>query len=74
MRLEPRAAAAYVARGNLYSAKRAYDRAIADYSAAIRLDPEDRISLYNRGIAYRATRDDDRAIENALAVSQPVAR
>jgi tetratricopeptide (TPR) repeat protein len=38
------------------------DRAIADYSDAIRLDPEDAIAYSNRGDVYRSIHDCDRAL------------
>jgi tetratricopeptide (TPR) repeat protein len=34
-----------------------YDRAIADLSEAIRLDPKRASAFYNRGVAYRAKGD-----------------
>ncbi len=39
-----------------------YGRAIADYSEAIRLKPDDASAYYNRGNAYRAKGDNGRAI------------
>ncbi|MFL6950578.1 MAG: tetratricopeptide repeat protein, partial [Xanthobacteraceae bacterium] len=39
-----------------------YDRAIADFSEAIRLDPKDAAVYNNRGNAWRAKGDNDRAI------------
>jgi len=41
---------------------RKYGRAIADYEAAISLDPKNAAAYYNRGIAYQAKGDLDRAI------------
>jgi len=41
---------------------RAFDRAIATASEAIRLDPKNAIAFYNRGFAYWRKGDDDRAI------------
>ena len=41
-----------------------YDRAIADYSEAIRLDPKYAFAHYSRGNAYYAKGDYDRAIAN----------
>ena len=38
------------------------DRAIADYSEALRIDPDYAAALYNRGIAWRHKGDLDRAI------------
>ena len=45
----------------MYSAKKNYDRAIADYTHAIRLDPTDAGAYYDRGIAYAAKGQTDRA-------------
>ena len=39
-----------------------YDRAIANYDKAIKLDPKFAIAYNNRGIAYGQKGDDDRAI------------
>jgi lipoprotein NlpI len=56
-------AAAYTYRGNAYNAKGDHDRAIADYTEAIRLDPKDALVAYNnRGNAYLAKGELDRAI------------
>ena len=45
-----------------FQAEREYQHAIADYSDAIRLDPEFAHAWYNRGTAYQAQSDYDRAI------------
>jgi tetratricopeptide (TPR) repeat protein len=55
-------AIAYNNRGIAYFETQDYDRALADYNAAIRLDPEFAAATYNRGNAYRAKGDNDRAI------------
>src|SRR4029077_16859301 len=52
----------YGNRGNAYSAKGDHDRAIADYTQVINLDPKSAIAYNNRGLAYRAKGDLDRAI------------
>ena len=49
-------------RGLAYSNKRETDRAIADYSEAIRLNPKYSFALNNRGILYSDKRDYDKAI------------
>jgi len=69
--LAPDQAALYRERGEIYARNNAYDRAIADYNAAIRLDPV-AVSFLDRGMAYylkggganldRALADYDRAI------------
>ncbi len=43
---------AYADRGNGYFKKHQYDRAIADYDAAIRLKPDFATPYYNRGLAH----------------------
>jgi tetratricopeptide (TPR) repeat protein len=53
---------AYVNRGVEYGKKGDYDRAIADYTEAIRLDPKDPHAYNDRGNAYRYKGDNDRAI------------
>jgi tetratricopeptide (TPR) repeat protein len=51
-------------RGIVYhTARLDYDRAIADYSDAVRLDPKFAAAFYNRGLAYQFGKQDfDRAI------------
>jgi tetratricopeptide (TPR) repeat protein len=59
-----RVAEAYYARGIGYHGKKDYDRAIADYSEAIRLDPTvaSGKAFYGRGGVYGLKEDYDRAI------------
>ncbi|QXX74342.1 tetratricopeptide repeat protein [Methylovirgula sp. HY1] len=52
----------YVRRGNAYAAKRDYDQAILDYTAAIKLDPKDKDAYVDRGDAFQARGDHDKAI------------
>jgi lipoprotein NlpI len=79
-RRSPKYAIAFDKSGWAYYYKQDYDRAIADYTEAIRLDPKYAISFDNRGQAYYAKQDYDRAIadyneairldaKNALAFS-----
>jgi carboxyl-terminal processing protease len=49
-------------RGNAYLAKSDYDRAIADYDQAIKLDRRYTYAYHNRGLAYHFKKDYDRAI------------
>jgi lipoprotein NlpI len=60
-----RLSAALTSRGNAYVALKSYDRAVADYSAAIRLLPDDRQGwarlLNNRANAYDAAGDGEAA-------------
>src|ERR1035437_243317 len=55
--------AIYDYRGNAYSTKGDYDRAIQQYDQAIRLDPND-IVYDARGDAYKKKRDYDHAIQD----------
>ncbi len=58
----PTDAAGFNRRGNAWADKRDYDRAIADYSEALRINPQYGVAYYNRGLAWRNKRDYDRAI------------
>ena len=49
-------------RGNAYKGQKQYTRAIADYSQAIRLKPDDAGAFYNRGRAYRSQKQYAKAI------------
>jgi len=49
-------------RGNDYLRKGEYDRAIANYTKAIALDPNDAYAYNNRGLAYRKKGEHGRAI------------
>jgi tetratricopeptide (TPR) repeat protein len=49
-------------RGNDYYRKGEYDRAIADYTKAIKLDPKHAFFYNNRGIAYGKKGDRKQAI------------
>jgi lipoprotein NlpI len=54
--------AAYVGRGNRYAREGDYDRAIADYTKAIHLDPKLDYTFSRRGLAYAQRKEHDRAI------------
>ena len=58
----PNRATAYCDRGIAYGGKRDYDRALADFNEAIRLDPNLAVAYYGRGNIYGNKRDYDRAI------------
>lgn len=51
-------------RGNAYFAKGDFDRAIEDYSQAIRLSPQFSAAFNNRGNTYVAKHDYDQAIQD----------
>jgi tetratricopeptide (TPR) repeat protein len=53
---------AYKNRGYAYDAKGDFDRAIADFTKAIEINPKDADAYKNRGYAYDAKGDFDRAI------------
>ena len=52
----------YNNRGNARRAKQEYDKAIADYNEAIRLDPTYALTYENRGIAWHAKQEYDKAV------------
>src|SRR6266481_4148763 len=58
----PNRAHAYGTRGAAYYDKGEFDRAIADFSQAIKLDPNYALAYNNRGFAYFRKNDFDRAI------------
>jgi tetratricopeptide (TPR) repeat protein len=53
--------------GNAAYAQKDYDRAIADYTAALRINPDYATAYYNRGLAYANKKDYDRAIADYTA-------
>jgi lipoprotein NlpI len=55
-------AQAHLGRGVEFAAKNDYDRAIADYDAALRLDPKLTDAMHNRGIAWAHKGNPERAI------------
>ncbi len=55
-------AGVYFNRAVEWNAKKDFDKAIADYSEAIKINPEYREAFNNRGNAYRNKREFDRAI------------
>jgi len=55
-------AAAFNKRGLAYNEKQEYDKAIDDFSEAIRLNPKDAIAFGNRGNAYDSKQEFDKAI------------
>src|SRR5207302_8344603 len=55
--LNPQNPAAYRNRGLVYYDQKDYDKAIADYSTAIRLDPKFADAYYDRGVVYIAQQD-----------------
>ena len=52
IRLNPKDSASHNNRGNAWTSKKEYDKAIADYTEAIRLDPKYVLAYSNRGNAW----------------------
>src|SRR5262249_2681684 len=61
IRLDPINAGAYLGRGQSFSRKGIYDRAIEDLSEAIRLDPKFREAYLARGLSYEDQNDLNKA-------------
>jgi tetratricopeptide (TPR) repeat protein len=55
---------AYFGRGVAWGGKSDYDRAIADYTEAIRLDPKNANAYNNRGNAWDYKKNHNKAIED----------
>ena len=61
-RLDPKLAEVYYGRGSAYVGKGDYDKAISDYTEAIRLNPRYAEAYCSRGSAYGRKGDFDKAI------------
>ena len=53
LRLDPKNAWGFAARGNLYKSKGDFDRALTDLNEAIRLDPGYALAYFSRGELYK---------------------
>jgi tetratricopeptide (TPR) repeat protein len=62
---EPKDAKGFVERGNSFSAKKDYDKAIADFTEAIRLDPKFADAYARRAYAYQVKGQNDEAITDS---------
>ena len=62
--MEPKLAVAYCGRGNAYQEKTEYDKALADYAEAIRLNPNLARAYYRRGTAYEKMGEKAKAEED----------
>jgi tetratricopeptide (TPR) repeat protein len=60
----PTTPVAFCTRGTAFFNRQDYNRAIADYDEAIRLDPNYALAFYSRGCAYDRKGDYDRAIKD----------
>jgi tetratricopeptide (TPR) repeat protein len=70
----PSGAAFYLGRGEDFSSDHDYDRAIADYSTAIRLKPDYAEAYNDRGFAYYLKGDAERANRRLHAGDRTAAR
>ena len=73
LRQEPSSAAGYARRASAYEGIRDYNRAIADYTEVIRLEPT-AYHFLERGIAYGANGEPDRAIADESEAIRLLAR
>src|SRR3954470_3045396 len=62
IRIDPRAANAYMYRASLYRNASDHDHAIADLNEAIRINPTMALFFYRRGMSWYAKQNYDRAI------------
>ncbi|MDR2006124.1 MAG: tetratricopeptide repeat protein [Acidaminococcales bacterium] len=62
--MSPNFAKGYIDRGIVYHKQKMYDEAIADFSKAIELAPENTTTYYNRSASYRAKGMTDKSIED----------
>jgi Flp pilus assembly protein TadD len=61
-------AKAFVNRANVYQGSKKFDRALADFSEAVRLNLNDAYSLYSRGLIMRSMgREDEARVDIARA-------
>ena len=67
--LDPKDATAYANRGNVWYAKKEYDKAIADYDKAMALDPKNALVYISRGSAYVCTSRDGAASDTRTYLS-----
>ena len=51
-------------RGNAFSGKKEYDKAIADFTKAIEIDPNYALAYFGRGLAYKLTANRTWAIDD----------
>jgi tetratricopeptide (TPR) repeat protein len=61
----PGSAVYYIIRGGLHLRNQSYQEAVNDYSAAIKLEPDNLSSYLNRGMTYAFMGDDEKAINDS---------
>ena len=59
---KPTSADEFVKRGIAWAGKGKLEKAIADFTEAIRLNPKDAVAFYNRGLAWHKKNEHDKAI------------
>ncbi len=74
---EPQSSAAFLDRGRTYSRLKEYEKAIADFSEAVKLDPQDFRAFNSRGVVYARAGNYERAVADftqAMSINpnQPV--
>lgn len=62
--LNKRLCEAYTQRGRCWSILKDYDKAIADDTTALQLDPEQTAAYFGRGVAYFARGDDKKSLDD----------
>lgn len=69
--LDPTTGEVYVNRGNLFFMGQAFDKAVAEYSTALRLGlGKEHIAYYNRGLAYEKMKDTENAVADYRRASE----
>ena len=69
--LEPQSGEVFVNRGNLFFMGDAFDKAVAEYSTAIRMGlNKEHIAYYNRGLAYEKMKDPENAAADYRRASE----
>ncbi|MDR1286360.1 MAG: tetratricopeptide repeat protein [Treponema sp.] len=61
-----RVAASHVEKGRMFSDRKDYEAALAEFTEAIRIDPEYAAPYNNRGLAYYGKKDYGRAMADSV--------
>jgi tetratricopeptide (TPR) repeat protein len=67
IRLNPKWADGFMARGNTWADKQQYEAAMRDFDEAIRLKPDDALAYFNRGLTFGQMKENDKAIADFSA-------